>query len=273
MRRGRWSCVGHHASLPLAFAILYQDYPLRARRPLSQARARAAGDRRASRSPRSRRSACNRRRSRSSCSVDPRQVGILVTLWVGDGAALSDAAPMHRLVRRHRRAPSARLRDRCARRSRAASQAHDDIPTLLDERVRAARAGAERGVRDVARVQPSSDDAALASSTRAPKRPRSRRRRERSACRRHWSPCRRASRRDYVDRDRRADGGRRLLSDDLATLEAIAVAGRPAHRRDPASRTSATSASCASRRSASWRPKRSCARCARRSTRTSCSTR
>ena len=38
--------VGHHASLPLAFAILYQDYPLRAGGSVPEARAGAARDRR-----------------------------------------------------------------------------------------------------------------------------------------------------------------------------------------------------------------------------------
>ena len=85
---------------------------------------------------------------------DPRQVGLLVTLWVGTALLYPVAAPRHRVVRRHHRAAPARLSRRCARPvARDASRTHDDVPTLLLDGLRPARAGAERAARHVARVR------------------------------------------------------------------------------------------------------------------------
>ena len=111
--------VGHHASLPLAFAILYQDYPfaladlflkraltLLALVALAFAASLIVG-------------VHSTRVRRSPLQADPREVGMPGHAVGRDGAALSAAARAHRLVRRRRRAPSARLRASLAIASRA----------------------------------------------------------------------------------------------------------------------------------------------------------
>ena len=129
--------LGHHASLPLAFAILYQDYPF-ALADLFLKRALTllgAGRRwRSAASPRSARPVAD-----ASRSSDPREVGMLVTLWVGTALLYPGAAPMHRAGSS---TPScctgpttASAADRVARRV----QTHEDVAGAARRRVRTAR--------------------------------------------------------------------------------------------------------------------------------------
>ena len=138
MRRGR-RALGHHASLPLAFAILYQDYPfaladLFLKRALALLAlvaiafvAIAHVRRRVGRVRAVRR------------SVDPRQVGVLVTLWVATALLYPALRRGDRLVRRRDRPAPARLPLAARDDRRAASQSHDDVPALLDDVCDAAR--------------------------------------------------------------------------------------------------------------------------------------
>ena len=100
--------LGHHASLPLALAILYQDYPfaladlfLKRTLALLAIIAVAAGGVAllATQSP----------LIAQWTATEPRQAGLLVTGLCRHGAALPLRLPWHRLVRRSRRAGQAEL--------------------------------------------------------------------------------------------------------------------------------------------------------------------
>jgi two-component system, LytTR family, sensor kinase len=188
--------VGHHASLPLAFAILYQDYPF-ALADLFLKRALAllslvavafiaivafgAWS-----------STFNR-----FVAVDPRQVGMLVTLWVVTAllypvlrrstAWFVDAIVLHRPDYRSLRAAVVR-----------AAQTHDDVAPLLDDVcARLTPALSSEGVswREIGAER--LDRAAVVIHAAEPPR--------------------------YTFIVGPLTGGRRLLSDDVALLEAIAV--------------------------------------------------
>ena len=245
--------LGHHASLPLAFAILYQDFPFaladlflkRALTLLALVGAALLAI-----------AAFGAVHSPELPLRDPRDVGILVTLWVATALLYPRCAPIGWFVDtvvldrpdyESLRADIGRRVQR-TRTSRRCSTMCAQLAPALSARVVAG-----------ASLRP----APLGRDRRRPRRPAGRRRRRRPGRRAAALRARgrRADRRPAaaVRRSRRARRHRRRCS---------AAASTPS-----ASRASATSASCASRRSASSPPKRSCARCARRSTRTSCSTR
>ena len=150
---------------------------------------------------------------------------------------------------------------RCAPTSAAACSSTQDVAALLDEvcaqlapalSARIGHAGASaHGVADRA------IDATVAGRRAIARRRRRAGRRAAALRARGQRPDRRPP--AALGRPRRARRDRRRWSAAASTRSA--------------SRTSATRASCASRRSASSPPRRSCARCARRSIRTSCSTR
>ena len=100
--------LGHHASLPLAFAILYQDFPfaladLFLKRALALLALVTAAF-----------VAVATFGARSASSAAPlggaRDVGLLVTLWVATALLYPKLRGLRRLVRRHRRPAPARLR-------------------------------------------------------------------------------------------------------------------------------------------------------------------
>ena len=128
--------VGHHASLPLAFAILYQDYPfaladLFLKRALALlavvAIAFVAVATFGERSP----------AFAAFVQADPRQVGVLVTLgwpprcsirlWRGIAWFVDASCSI---------APTTR---RCGPPSRGARQTHDDVPPARDDLARCSR--------------------------------------------------------------------------------------------------------------------------------------
>ena len=140
--------VGHHASLPLAFAILYQDYPfaladLFLKRALALLAIVAIAF-----------VAIATFGLRSDAfarfvTVDPRQVGVLVTLWVATallypGMRRVTAWFVDSVVLRPARLPVA------AGSHRATGAGPRRRAGGIDRRVRAARAGAERRIRHVA---------------------------------------------------------------------------------------------------------------------------
>ena len=268
--------VGHHASLPLAFAILYQDYPfaladLFLKRALALlaivAVAFAAiatfGVRSAAFAQFVQADPQTGDASWSRCGSPPRC------------CIRSCAEPP--LVRRHDRPASARL-PIAASDDRAHVAGQRRRPDAAVDGLRTARASAERRVCDLARVDViavrmralgavvigGSDvggdrrarrrrTASRAAGDRASYRP------TRSAAFRHRH--RPADRRPpaVVGRSRHAGSDRRRR--------------RAAHRRHPDHERAVRARDFASRKSASWRRKRSCARSARKSIRTSCSTR
>src|SRR5262249_39866008 len=200
--------VGHHASLPLAFAILYQDYPfaladlflkralaLVALVALAFTSIVALGER----------SPVLTQLLRSH----PRQVGILVTIWVATALLyppLRRAAGWfvdHVILDR----PNYQsLRAAVSRRA----QAHDDVPVLLTDICRMlAPALSARKVTWRESRSSSEDNAAtpvvFTGSTAATV----------------FVPTNEPPRYEITIGE--LTGGRRLLSDDLETLEAIAV--------------------------------------------------
>ena len=120
--------LGHHASLPLAFAILYQDYPF-ALADLFLKRALALLGLVAL-------AFCGivlfGQQSPTFAQLDPREVGLLVTLWVGTAllypslrrciAWFVDTVVLHR-------PDYLSIRTSAARRV----QAHDAVPSLLND--------------------------------------------------------------------------------------------------------------------------------------------
>ena len=191
--------VGHHASLPLAFAILYQDYrfalaDLFLKRALALLAivavafaAIATFGLRSVRSP-------------QFVQVDPRQVSILVTFWVATAllyplvrqatAWFVDTIVLHRPDY-----PS--LRAMVARTSQAYGR-HSDAAVELSA---IARTRVERGVRRVARAggdQMTTRPLVPRSSVAQKQRPSSGQRQESplGASSPPWSPCRRPIRRD-----------------------------------------------------------------------------
>jgi hypothetical protein len=211
--------VGHHASLPLALAILYQDYPF-ALADLFLKRALALlaivtiafvtiatfGERSAA--------------FAQLVARDPRQVGILVTLWVGTAllyptlrrltAWFVDAIVLHRPDYKSLRASIAQK-----------VQAHDNIPSLLSEVCELlVPALSSQGV-TWREWQPAHDDEALGplvlwgrDAAIAPL--------TRPVAAIVIVPASEAPR--YAITIGGLTGGRRVLSDDVATLETIAIA-------------------------------------------------
>ena len=197
--------LGHHASLPLAAAILYQDYPfaladLFLKRALALVAIVSVAF-----------LAIATFGLRSSAfgqfmRLDPRQVGVLVTLWVATAllypglrrltAWFVDSIVLHRPDYRSLRTSIARQ-----------VQTHDDVPALLDD-VAAQLAPALSATSIAWREWPAGDEPAtqlviggppihvVVPTTEAPR---------------------------YAFTIGALGGGRRLLSDDVATLEAIAV--------------------------------------------------
>jgi two-component system LytT family sensor kinase len=193
--------VGHHASLPLAFAILYQDYPFaladlflkRAFALLGLVALAFSGI------------VLFGQYSATFAQLDPRQVGILVTLWVGTAllypalrrtiAWFVDTVVLHRPDY-----PS--LRTTVARRV----QTHDEVPPLLNEicELLGPALSATRvtwrewgGVDEpFAVVTATPETLVVVPTSEAPR---------------------------YAIDISAVTGGRRFFSDDLATLEAIAV--------------------------------------------------
>ena len=233
--------VGHHASLPLAFAILYQDYPF-ALADLFLKRALAllgivalafaaiavfgAGPT-AFAAVRARRSTAGWRAGDA----------------VGrHGAALSRASASHRVVRRHDRARVGRTTARCERPSRGGADARRRRGAAR-RRLRAAGAGPQREPVVLARV------ARRGSTTLAVDGRHGRRaggrfvrparlawRMPTTSTRSSWRPsssCRRAKRRDMPSSSRQLTGGRRLLSDDVGDTRGDRCRGGPPDRRDP----------------------------------------
>ena len=138
--------LGHHASLPLALAILYQDFPFaladiflkRALTLVALVGAALLGV-----------AAIGAIHSPDLPLRDPRDVGVLVTFWVGTALLYPKIRELTRLVRRHGPAGPARLRP-VARRHRTARA---ESPAGGDDAGRglcAARSGAERADRRVA---------------------------------------------------------------------------------------------------------------------------
>jgi two-component system LytT family sensor kinase len=197
--------VGHHASLPLAAAILYQDYPfaladLFLKRALALVAIVSVAF-----------IAIATFGSRSSSfaqfmRVDPQQVGVLVTLWVA-------TALLYPAVRRLmawfvdsivlRRPDYRSLRTSIARQI----QSYDDAPPLLDD-VGARLVPALNATTVSWREWPASEEATTSLVTVGP--PIS-----------VLVPTTDTPR--YAFTIGALGGGRRLLSDDVATLEAIAV--------------------------------------------------
>ena len=202
--------VGHHASLPLAFAILYQDYPFAlADLFLKRALALLAIVTMAF-------AVIVTFSARSTAfaqfmQLDPRQVGILVTLWVATALlypALTKATSWFVDAIVLKRPDYRSLKISMTRRI----QSHDDVPTLMADVCAALTPALSSS--GVAWREWRADDAdpmagglvvsrggALAAmvivpATEAPQ---------------------------YAITIAPLTGGRRLLSDDLATLEAIAV--------------------------------------------------
>ena len=137
--------VGHHASLPLAFAILYQDYPFAlADLFLKRALALLASSTIAFVAIVTFGALVDGVQCASS-RADPRQVGMLVTLWVATALLYPALRRVDRVVRRRDRPPSAGLPRRCERPSRVRVQTHDDIAALLVD-VCALRAQLDAGV-------------------------------------------------------------------------------------------------------------------------------
>ena len=196
--------LGHHASLPLAFAILYQDFPFaladlflkRALTLLALVGAALLGV-----------AAIGAIHSPELPLRDPRDVGVLVTLWVGTALLYPSSASVIGwfvdtvVLDRPDYAP---LRADIGRRAQSHAGRRDDAGRGL----RAARAGAERADRRVARA---SDAARRAGTTRRP---------PRAHGRPSTIPVAEPPR--YALEVGGLTGGRRLLSDDHAALEAIA---------------------------------------------------
>ncbi len=201
---GSWpvELVGHHASLPLAFAILYQDYPfaladlflkralvLLALLTVAFAAIASFGE-----------------YSTAFAQIGPRQVGVLVTLWVGTALlypviqkstawfvdSILLARPNYRL-----------LRTSVIRRI----QAHDDVDTLLTDvcqQLRPALSAQRVQWREWTGVEEQSGTVArsdgllvIVATAEAPR---------------------------YAIEIAEVTGGRRFLSDDVATLDALSVA-------------------------------------------------
>ncbi len=195
--------LGHHASLPLAFAILYQDYPfaladLFLKRALALlallALAFAA-------------IVIFGRYSAAFAQLGPRQVGILVTFWIVTAllypalrrstAWFVDSVVLHRPDYRSLRATVGRR-----------VQAHDDVDSLLGDlcaqlgpalsaRRVEWRAWMGRPADDLTGVVPQGDGLLAIVPTAEPPR--------------------------YAIAVADVTGGRRFLSDDLATLDALVV--------------------------------------------------
>jgi two-component system, LytTR family, sensor kinase len=197
--------VGHHASLPLAFAILYQDFPFaladlflkRALTLLALAGAAILGV-----------VAIGAIHSPDVPLRDPRDVGLLVTCWVGTALLyprLRDGIAWfvdHVLLDRP---DYVRLRTEIA----AGAQAHDDIPALLDDVcARLAPALSARVVRW--------RDATTVSERRAPSL-------DRLAGAGAIVDIPVAESPRFAIEVAELTGGRRLLSDDRSALEAIAL--------------------------------------------------
>jgi two-component system LytT family sensor kinase len=201
--------VGHHASLPLAFAILYQDYPfaladLFLKRALALLAivtiAFAAIVEFGVRSP----------AFAQFVRLDPRQVGILVTLWVATALlypALAKATAWFVDAIILKRPDYRSLKTSLTRRI----QSHEDVPALMTDVCGAlAPALSSSGV---AWREWQSDEHAMADDLVVA--------RGGALAAMVVVPASEAPR--YAITIAPLTGGRRLLSDDLETLEAIAV--------------------------------------------------
>jgi two-component system LytT family sensor kinase len=224
--------VGHHASLPLAFAILYQDYPF-ALADLFLKRALALLAIVAVAFATIATFGLQSVAFAQFVHVDPRQVSVLVTLWVATAllypslrrvtAWFVDTIVLHR-------PDYPTLRATIARRV----QAHDDIPTLLSAVCELLTPALSAPFVTWREWRPSGDNEALgpavvggaearailkSAATADPS----------SAGEPLSGPIAAIVTVPTSDRPRfvlaipQLTGGRRLLSDDLATLEAIAV--------------------------------------------------
>ena len=84
--------------------------PICLRRSLSETRARASRRRRSGLQRDRDSSAATRRRLPTFVRLSPREVGLLVTLWVGTSLLYPSIREVRRVVRRHDRAATSRLR-------------------------------------------------------------------------------------------------------------------------------------------------------------------
>ena len=198
--RGSWpvELLGHHASLPLALAILYQDFPF-ALADLFLKRALTLLALVAARLRRRRDVGVGRPAVARTFAQRDGTSAVLVTLWVGDGAALPDAPAIQR--RGSSTPSSSTVPTTCAARAIAATHSG----------ARRYRAAARRRR---ARLAPALS-ARVVSWRERPTRASDERRRRRSSRRTGArSGRRRPSRRGYALEVAELTGGRRLLSDD-----------------------------------------------------------
>ena len=242
--RGGWlpELLGHHAVLPLAFAILYQEYrfalaDLFLKRALTLLAVVAL--------------AMTAYAAIATVPPGSLAVTLLLGAWVAHSGGLSVAAADGVAVRRFGAAGPQGLRPAAGRAGPVAASVRHRSTSVLDGM--AAAVGHAMNARRVWWADPAAPPGAEPRLTTEIAVPTS----ERPA---------------FVLRIGDLVGGRRLLSDDRAFLESAAVA---AARRIDAVRLDAGALRPASARgrNGSWPPKPNCARCARRSTRTSSSTR